>query len=59
MWGLLLDKVLPESDVAKVRGVLEVFVKSRSMAQSNVMDFHREKDFTEDDQVAKQVHIVV
>lgn len=59
MWGLLLDKVLPEYDLAKARSVLKVFATTKSMARSNDMDCQKGSRFGRDDQVAKQVHIVV
>jgi hypothetical protein len=59
MWGLLLDKVLPEYGLAKAGSVLKVFATTKSMAGSNYMDCQKETRFGRDDQVAKQVHIVV
>jgi hypothetical protein len=59
MWGLLPDKVLPEYHLAKARSVLKVFATTKSMAQSNDMGCRKGTRFGRDDQVAKQVHIVV
>jgi hypothetical protein len=38
MWGVLLDKVLPEYDFAKARSVLKVFVTAKIMTRSDFMD---------------------